>query len=610
MCTPKYAFAMIVPFLLFVVIGCCPPASTVAADQEPSRDEASKPLHELFDEAYQHHMEQDPLRATSVGIHAYNDRLPPDSLADHQTRLTAMKEFMARAKAVDRDALGDQDRISLEIFVFDLNNKITEIEDGHHLMDLTVDSGFHIEFAAIPNRMPFYNEKDYENYISRLMSFPTYTAQRIELLTEGLRRGMTLPKVALQGYEGTISAHLVDDPTKSLFYKPFTRFPVGVPPDRQAQLIKAGEKAIVEGAIAGYRAFYDFMVNTYMPGARETLGASDMPNGKKYYANRVIKFTTIDWSPEKIHQIGLDEVKRIRGEMEQIIEGLEFEGEFADFLLFLRTDPRFYAKTPEELLQKASYHAKRMDAQLPALFKTLPRLPYGVAPVPDHLAPKYTGGRYVGPARGSTEPGYYWVNTYDLKSRPLYILEALSLHEAVPGHHLQISLARELEGLPKFRQGLYISAFGEGWGLYSEWLGIEAGFYQDPYSDFGRLTYEMWRACRLVVDTGVHAMGWTRDQMLEYLGSNTALSLHEVKTETDRYISWPAQALSYKIGDLKIKELRKMAERELAGDFDVRDFHDAVLRNGSLPLSILESEIKRFIEEVKAEKQDKSTLGQ
>jgi uncharacterized protein (DUF885 family) len=281
--------------------------------------------------------------------------------------------------------------------------------------------------------------------------------------------------------------------------------------------------------------------------------------------------------------------------MEEVMRGVGFRGDFAAFLRFLRTDPRFYARTPEQLLREAAWIAKRMDGALPALFGRLPRLPYGVQPVPAHLAPKYTGGRYISAPPGGTQPGYYWVNTYALDSRPLYTLEALTLHEAVPGHHLQIALAQELEGLPPLRRNVYHSAFGEGWGLYSERLGLEAGFYADPYSNFGRLTYEMWRACRLVVDTGLHALGWTREQAMEFLASNTALSLHEVQTETDRYISWPGQALAYKMGELHIRDLRERAETTLGDRFDVRAFHDAILANGSVPLDVLSDIVDRWI---------------
>jgi len=370
-----------------------------------------------------------------------------------------------------------------------------------------------------------------------------------------------------------------------------------VPEGERDRLKLAARKTIETSIVPSYRKLAAFLTDEYIPGARDELSASALPNGKEYYAQRIKHFTTLDLTAREIHQIGLDEVARIRGEMQDVIEEVGFAGSFAEFLTFLRTDPRFYPKTAEELLREAAYISKKMDGKLPALFKTLPRQPYTVEAVPDSIAPKYTAGRYVPGRAGGTQPGRYWVNTYALETRPLYNLEALSLHEAVPGHHLQGALNSELEDLPGFRRYSYLSAFGEGWGLYSEWLGIEAGFYTDPYSNFGRLTYEMWRACRLVVDTGVHAFGWSRQQVVDYLATHTALSLHEISTETDRYISWPAQALAYKIGELKIKELRRRAEAALGDQFDVREFHDAVLLSGSIPLRVLEQKIDRFIEQ-------------
>ena len=370
-----------------------------------------------------------------------------------------------------------------------------------------------------------------------------------------------------------------------------------MPADQQERLREAGKRAIRESIVPTYQEFLEFMVNEYRPGARTTLGASELTNGREYYAHLIRHFTTLDLTADQVHEIGLKEVARIREEMDEVIRKVGFEGDFDAFLQFLRTDPRFYPETPEQLLKEASYIAKKMDGKLPALFKTLPRLPYTVEPVPAPIAPRYTAGRYVGAPIGSTRPGYYWVNTHALESRTLYTLEALTLHEAVPGHHLQNALRQELTGLPDFRRFSSFNAFGEGWGLYSEWLGLEAGFYTDPYSNFGRLTYEMWRACRLVVDTGLHAMGWTRRQAMDYLASNTALSLHEIRTETDRYIAWPGQALAYKMGELKIRELRAKAEKALGGRFDVREFHDAVLLNGSIPLSVLEDQIELFIEQ-------------
>jgi uncharacterized protein (DUF885 family) len=428
-----------------------------------------------------------------------------------------------------------------------------------------------------------------------MRAVPTFFAQHTDNMRAGLERGMTLPRAVLTGYEDTMSAHIVASAEESVFFAPFEDFPTTVAASEHERLAAEGAQAILEAVVPAYQDLYDFFIGEYVPGARETLGAYDLPDGEAYYAAQIKNFTTLDLTAEEIHEIGLAEVERIRGEMMEIIEEVEFDGTFAEFLEFLRTDPRFYPETGEELLKEASYIAKRMDAQLPRLFKTLPRLPYGVEPVPAHIAPKYTAGRYSGAPKGGTRPGFYWVNTYKLDSRTLYTLEALTLHEAVPGHHLQNALNAEQEGLPSFRQFSYLSAFGEGWGLYSEFLGLEAGFYTDPYSNFGRLTYEMWRSARLVVDTGVHAMGWTRDDVIDFLTSNTALSVHECTTETDRYISWPGQALSYKIGDLKIKELRARAEEALAEKFDIREFHDAVLLNGSIPLPVLEDQIDRFI---------------
>ena len=349
-----------------------------------------------------------------------------------------------------------------------------------------------------------------------------------------------------------------------------------------------------------YREFLAFMVGEYMPKARATVGVSELSGGKEFYASRVRHFTTLDKTPEEIHTLGLEEVRRIRGEMETVIRQSGITGSFDEFLKFLRTDPRFYAKTPEELLRHAAWIAKEIDGKLPSLFGRLPRQPYGVEPVPAEIAPKYTGGRYVPASLDGKRAGTYWVNTYALESRPLYVLESLTLHEAVPGHHLQMALAKEMADLPSFRRYLYIDAFGEGWGLYSERLGLEMGLYADPYSNFGRLTYEMWRACRLVVDTGLHAKGWTRQQAIDYLASNTALSLHECTTETDRYIAWPAQALAYKMGELKIRELRKKAEKSLGPRFDVRAFHDRLLSGGTVTLPILEARIDSFLREQNA----------
>jgi uncharacterized protein (DUF885 family) len=332
-----------------------------------------------------------------------------------------------------------------------------------------------------------------------------------------------------------------------------------------------------------------------LPKTRTTIGVSNFPQGLAYYKELVHHYTTTDLTYDEIFEIGQKEVRRIQQEMMDVLKEVNFKGSLQDFISYLRTDPKFYTTTPEQLLKEASFIAKKADGKLPQFFGKLPRQPYGVEPVPAHLAPTYTGGRYSGAPISSKRAGFYWVNTYNLSSRPLYTLESLTLHEAVPGHHLQISLTQELDSLPAFRKNLYVNAFGEGWGLYCEWLGIEMGFYKDPYSRFGRLTYEMWRACRLVIDVGLHAKGWTREEAVKFLSEHTALSLHEVNTEINRYISWPGQALAYKMGELKIKELRKKAEDKLKDKFDIREFHDLILSQGSVTLAIMEKMVDRYI---------------
>ncbi len=568
-------------------------------------DEVAK-LHKIFHENWETRLRENPLFATSVGRHEYDDRLPSLTPADLERRQNERKTTLARLDHIDRSKLPPSELVNYEIFRRQIENAIRSYELGDEQMPINADSGFHTGFSRLPKEVPLRTVKDYENYIRRLNAWPKYVREQIALMRTGLKRGMTVPQASLIGYEGTIAAHVVDDPAKSVFWQPFESFPSSIPASERERLRSEGRAAVVNGAVAGYREFLDFFRNEYFPGARKTIGASELPDGRAYYALKIREFTTLDLTPEQIHKTGLAEVDRISGEMNAVMQKAGFQGDFAAFLQFLRTDPRFYAKTPEELLQRAAWIAKRIDGKLPSEFKTLPRLPYTVEPVPADIAPKYTSGRYVGAPQGSTQPGIYWVNTYKLESRPLYNLEALTLHEAVPGHHLQVALSRELTNLPNFRRFSYISAFGEGWGLYSEWLGLEMGFYTDPYSNFGRLTYEMWRACRLVVDTGIHSMGWTRQQAIDYMATRTALPLHEVETEVDRYISWPGQALAYKLGEMKIKELRKRAENALGPRFDVREFHDVVLGSGAVPLGVLESNVERWISERSAQSPPRS----
>ncbi len=495
---------------------------------------------------------------------------------------------------IDVDELSLDNQINHAVLSYVLKNKLDSYINKEHYMPLTAESGFHVWIANISQQVNLKSEQDYQDYLSKLRAIPHYFEQQIFWMNRGIDEKITQPKIVLKGFEQSILAFIKEDISESSYYKPFKKMSAYVSPEMQNTLQKEAKKILTEQVMPAYQKYYDFMVNRYKPNARDNIAATSLPNGKNYYQNRVEHYTTISITAEQVHQKGLAEVKRIRAEMDEIITKIGFNGDFKAFINFLRTDEQFYAKTPLDLLKEASYIAKRMDAKLPSLFKTLPRTPYGVIQVPENIAPKYTTGRYSGPSRDD-QAGNYWVNTYRLDRRPLYALPALTLHEAVPGHHLQGSIAKEMQNVPQFRNRTYISAFGEGWGLYSEFLGIEAGIYETPYQDFGRLTYEMWRACRLVVDTGMHAQGWTRQQAIDYLANNTALSLHNVQTEIDRYISWPGQALSYKIGELTIKRLRKSAEDILGENFDLRDFHDQILKNGSMPLSMLEKVIDKYI---------------
>ena len=497
------------------------------------------------------------------------------------------------------EGLSETEQISAELLKFVLQDQIDYYKFDQYLNPLLSDSGFHSDLTYMVR--PFNNYGQVKNYLNKLNAIPEFVDQNFVNLREGLDKGISQPFVIFNGYESTYDTNIVDNYEDSFYYSPFKNLPNDLTEAQKDSVLTVAKYAIEHNVTPQFKRIKSFFETEYFPKTRKTLGVSETPNGAAYYQNRINFYTTsTQYTAQDIHEIGLKEVARIKAEMEKVIEDLGFKGSFADFLQFLRTDPQFYAKTPKELLMIARDISKRIDAQLPKFFKTLPRKPYGVAPVPDAIAPKYTGGRYVGTSKNSTEPGYFWVNTYDLPSRTLYTLPALAAHEAVPGHHLQGALNNELgDSIPQFRRDLYLSAYGEGWGLYSEYLADEMGIYTTPYEKFGQLTYEMWRACRLVVDTGIHAMGWTREQVVNYMASNTALSLHEINTETDRYISWPGQALSYKIGEIKIRELRKKAEEELGSKFNIRDFHEVILEQGTVTLSILENRVNNYIQKAK-----------
>lgn len=498
------------------------------------------------------------------------------------------------------ESLSQEDQLSYKLFQFVLQENIKDYEFKTHYNPILSDAGFHNDL--IYRVRPITSIKDAKEYLTLLRAIPLFVSQNIALIQKGIEAGISQPKVIFKGYENTYEQHITKNAEDNFYFQPFIELPPTFSTKIKDSLTAEAKQVITEEVVPAFQEIKHFFEKDYLPHTRENIGVSSTPNGAAYYKNRIAFYTTLPLTAEEIHQIGLTEVKKIRAAMEAIIAEVGFKGSFADFFTYLRTDSRFYAKSPEELLMRARDISKRLDEQLPRYFKTLPRKPYGVAPVPEAIAPKYTGGRYIPTEPESSDPGYYWVNTYNLSSRPLYVLPALSAHEAVPGHHLQMALNAELpKSIPAFRRNLYLSAYGEGWGLYTESLAAEMGIYTTPYERFGQLTYSMWRACRLVVDTGIHAFGWSREKAVAFMAENTALSLHEINTEVDRYISWPGQALAYKIGELKIKALREKATHALGDEFDIRTFHEIILGKGTLTLPLMEQEVERYIMSFKNE---------
>jgi uncharacterized protein (DUF885 family) len=491
-------------------------------------------------------------------------------------------------------SLDSNDLVTLELLKFTNANELAEYEFKAYLNPILSDDGFHIDFVGQSSTV-IRTKLDAENYLKTLNAFPLYVDENIALIRKGISMGISQPAVVVEGFKSSYNNHIVDTVEKSLFYKPFMTKPAAMSEAEWVQYQEKGKKAVKEIVVPQYMRIRKFFEEEYVANTRKTLGATAFPDGQRYYQQRINYFTTTNISYEEVYQTGLREVARIETEMGEVMIGVGFRGSLKEFIQQLRNDDRFYVTTPEALLKEASFIAKKIDWTLPKFFGKLPRQPYGVQPVPAFLAPGYTGGRYSPASIRSGRAGEYWVNTYNLRSRPLYVLESLTLHEAVPGHHLQMALNQEVENVPAFRKNLYLSAYGEGWALYCEYLGTEMGFFKDPYSRFGKLTYEMWRACRLVIDVGIHAKGWTQQQAVDYLADHTALSMHEVNTEVVRYIAWPGQAVSYKIGELKIRELRKKAEAALGPKFDLRAFHDMILSRGTVTLGILEQMTEAFI---------------
>ena len=510
------------------------------------------------------------------------------------------KSMLEKLETINEEELSFDDYISYKLLSFAIDNDVKLFEFKEYLNPILSESGFHTYVLGRAGRS-YRSKEALERYLVMLKDIPRYFDENIALMKEGIEIGFTQPMDGLQNYQATYDPYIVEDPEQSIFWQPFQSKPESMSDDEWSVMQATARTYINEYATASYANLKKFFEEEYYPDSRPQLGASTVPNGKAYYEHKVKYYTTLDVTPDEVHQWGLDEVARIRSQMEQIIKEVGFDGTFAEFIDFLRTDPQFYPETGEELLKEASFIAKKVDGRLPSLFGTLPRQPYGVVPVPDYLAENYTAGRYSGAPINSDRGGQYWVNLTKLDSRPFYTLPALTLHEAMPGHHLQIALTAEMEDLPPFRRNTYINAFGEGWGLYAEYLGHELGIYETPNDLFGRYTYEMWRAVRLVVDTGMHYKGWTRDEAVAYLADNSALSIHEVNTEINRYITWPGQALAYKTGEMTIKRERAKAEAALGEDFDVKEFHDIVLSKGTVTMTILGEIVDRWIAEKKAE---------
>jgi uncharacterized protein (DUF885 family) len=556
---------------------------------------AAKDIAKFFDEEWEWGLKEFPERATTLGDPRYNDRLTDLSQEAIDRRHQHSKDALARLKKIDREALSEDDRLSYDLFQRELERSIEGTRFPTELMPINQQEGIHKEFAILSTLTQFRTVKDYRDYLARLSAFPKQVDQTIALMERGKQKGWILPAVPLRDVPDAIRAQIFPDPEKSVHYKPFEKFPEGVSEaDREALRIE-GRRRIANEVFPAYLKLYTYFTRDYLPAARKDVGAWSLPDGDAYYAYAIRFHTTTEASPKEIHETGLAEVARIRKQMEEIIRQVKFKGNFDAFVKFLRTDPRFYYKNATDLLLGYRDICKRIDPELIRLFGTLPRTPYGVIPTPDFEAPTSTTAYYRPGSPEAPRPGYFVANTYKLETRPKYEMEALTIHEAVPGHHLQIALAQELTGVPKFRRHESFTAFVEGWGLYAESLGDEMGFYTDPYSKFGQLTYEMWRAARLVVDTGMHAFKWDRQRAIDYMKANTAKTEHDITVEIDRYIVWPGQALAYKTGELKFKELRARARRELGERFDVRRFHDAVLSAGALPLDVLEKRIDSWI---------------
>jgi len=541
-----------------------------------------------------------PVEATGLGERRWDAKLGDPSLAAADAEAKQAQAFLDRLDRIPADALAPADRTNRAILRTLLAQQVEGNRYGQRAVTFTTYYGWHTGFAGLPQRVPLFTKADYDSYVARLAAYRAYNAAAIATTAAGVKAGYAQPCAPLAGYEKTISGNIADTPEQTVFWAPFKARPASIAEADWADLVARGRAAIATSVIPAYRDFLAYYTTDYQPKCRQIAGIGSTPGGQAYYAFRARVETTTDMTPEAIHQLGLSEVARIRAAMDRVVADSGFKGTRAEYIAGLRSDPRHFAKTPQELLEKSAWTAKQIEAWMPRLFGRLPRLPFTVAPIPAAIAEGTTTAYYMDGLLSAGRAGTYAVNTSKLDQRPLYELPALTAHEAVPGHHHQISLQQELD-LPAFRRhAAGFTAFVEGWALYSESLGAEMGLYDTPEKRMGQLSYEMWRACRLVVDTGLHAKGWTRDRAIQFMLDNTALSRANIEAEVNRYMTWPGQALAYKVGELTIKRLRAKAEAELGPRFDLRGFHDAVLENGAIPLSVLEANIDAWIATVKA----------
>src|SRR3954463_4832524 len=585
---PMRSLSFSLPLFLIAIV----PQLSVALGAE--NKEAGKALNDFFEAEWNYEMEQSPVRASFMGDRRWNDKWGDQTLEAIRKREEHEKETLVRLKKIDRARLSPADQLNYDLFKKDLESDIEGAKFRSYLMPITQRGGIQT-LDELTDRLRFEMLKDFEDWVARLRAFPTLMDQNIALMREGARTHIIWPKIVLNRVPAQIDKQIVGKPEESPFFKPFKKFPDAISAADRERLTKAAQEAIATGVLPSFQKLKKYFVEEYLPAAFEEVGIWKMPQGNDYYAYLARRHTTTNLTPQQIHDKGLSEVARIKAQMETIMEKVGFKGTLPEFFTKLRTDPQFFYKTPEELLEAYRALAKRIDPNLVKVFKTLPRMPYGVIPIPDKIAPDTTTAYYNQPAADGSRAGSYYVNLYKPETRPKWEMMALSLHESVPGHHLQIALAQELGDIPKFRRYGGFTAFVEGWGLYSESLGQDMGLYDDPYSKFGQLTYEMWRAVRLVVDTGMHQLKWDRQKAIDYFMENAPKAENDIVNEIDRYISMPGQALAYKIGELKIKDLRDRPRREIGDTFDVREFHDAVLLSGAVPLDVLEQNINHWI---------------